>query len=106
MNLLFVSIGRRVSQEGRLLFWRWRKSCEVERDPTQQGRLVGLRRWREAFLFKTSEDKSIEWLTRPFALPDCRKGLRFRSNKCPMILPFCTLLDPTPQEFNLLGGQS
>src|SRR5262249_39820204 len=101
IDLLFVRGGRRVSQEGRLLVWRRGKASEVERDAAQQGGLVRLGGWGEAFLFKPSEDKSIEWLMRPFVVLDGREGLRLWSDECPMVLPSCALFDPSPQQVNL-----
>src|SRR5690242_7765374 len=105
IDLLFVSVLRRVSQKRRLLFGCRRKTGKVERDPAQQGRLVRLRRWRETFFFEPCEYKSIKRLTGPLALHDNGQRLALRRNKCPMVLPFSALFDPPPQNVNLLGGQ-
>src|SRR6266852_5587813 len=75
-----ISIPRFVSDELRDLGWRWRKSRQIEVDPSDERVAIGCRRGSQAFLVEPVEYESVDRRPHPSAIGGAGKfrnrGLR------------------------------
>ena len=105
IDLFLIGVRRVVFQERIEFLQRRRQADQVEAQPPQKGRLVGLRSVREAFAFKPRENKHIDRVATPRRVGDPRGLGTDRRHERPMGLILRALFDPGFQFGDLFGGK-
>ena len=84
---------------------RGREPGQVERQPANQQRSIGFRRWREPLPFQPRQNEVVDRVAGPLLVLDLGQRRPLGWNEGPVLLPLCALFDPAANQLDLPLGQ-